>query len=156
MKWQEMGDEMLMDVAQITTSAPETESVVGIIQWHGELLAGPLYQPNTFPLTPHHGETPVEVGAVSILPDPATAPVGHWRPIDLKVWPKKNGIPTTEDMPIMYLVILKHARGEGLAFPSRQERGGRVRWSGNPSVIDRVKWALVKVGIIRADEIGAA
>ncbi len=44
MTWQEMGDEMLMDVAQITTSAPETDAVIGIIQWQNKLLAGPLYQ----------------------------------------------------------------------------------------------------------------
>lgn len=154
--WAEMSEQIVMDLAQITSASPETESVIGIIQWQGKLLAGPVYQPNIFPLKVQDGETPVNIVGITILPDPAAAQDGHWHPIDLKVTPKKNGIPTTEDTPVMYLVVQKQARGEGLAFPSRCDSGGRVQWSGNPEVIDHVKWALVKAGIVRADRVGTA
>src|SRR5258706_5056427 len=83
-------------------------------------------KPNTLPLALHDGETPVEVTGVSIVPDPAMAPGGHWRLIELNVTPKKNGIPTSRDTPVIYLVVLKHAGGEGLAFPSRYARSGLV------------------------------
>ena len=148
MSWQEMSDEIAIDVAQITLASPETEYIIGIIQWQGQLRAGPVYQPNIFPLEFHDRGTPVNVGGVSILPEPATAAKGHWRPIELKATPKENGIATKADMPVMYLVALKQAGGAGVAFPSRFDSSGRVRWSGNPEVIDEVRRALVKAGIL--------
>jgi hypothetical protein len=153
MTWQEMSDEIVMDVAQITLASAETEYVIAVIQWQGQLLAAPVYQPNIFPLEFHDRGTPVNVNGIAILPPPATAPQDrHWRPIELKVTPKKNGSPTTEDTPVMYLVCLKKAGGAGVALPSRCDAGWRVQWSANPEVIDHVREALVKSGIlIRAD-----
>jgi hypothetical protein len=68
----------------------------------------------------------------------------------MKVVPKKAGVPTTEDAPLMYFSVLKGAGGDGVAFPARYESSGRVQWSGNPDVIDSVKETLVKTGILRA------
>jgi hypothetical protein len=148
MTWQEMSDEIATDVVQITIASPDIEYVVGVIQWQNKLLAGPVFQPNIFPLNLRDGETPVHVNGIAILPAPATAPDGHWRPIELKVTPKKNGSPTTEDTPVMYLVARKQAGGTGVVFPSRFYSSGRVQWSGNPEVIDEVRRALVKAGIL--------
>jgi hypothetical protein len=149
MTWQAMSSEIVMDVAQITLASAETEYVIAVIQWQGKLLAAPVYQPNIFPLEFHDRGTPVNVGGVSILPEPATAPQDrHWRPIDLKATPKENGIATKADTPVMYLVALKQAGGAGVAFPSRFDSSGRVQWSGNPEVIDEVRRALVKAGIL--------
>ena len=149
MAWQEMSDEIAMDVVQITIASPETEYVIGIIQWQSQLLAAPVYQPNIFPLEFHDGGTPVNVNGIAILPPPANPPQDrHWRPIELTLTPKKNGSPTTEDTPVMYLAALKQAGGAGVAFPSRFDSSGRVQWSGNPEVIDGVREALVKAGIL--------
>jgi hypothetical protein len=144
-----MSSEIVLDVAQITIASPETEYVIGIIQWQGKLLAAPVYQPNILPLEFHDGGTPVNVGGVSILPPPANAPQDrHWRPIELTLTPKKNGIATTENMPLMYFSVLKQGDA-GVALPSRLDgSGGRVRWSGNSEVIDEVRRALVKAGIL--------
>src|SRR5205807_2516783 len=46
MTWQEITTEMVSDVAQITSASPETESVIGIIQWQAKILAGLIFQPN--------------------------------------------------------------------------------------------------------------
>ena len=148
MTWQEMSSEIVLDVAQITIASPETEYVIGIIQWQGKLLAAPVYQPNILPLEFHDGGTPVNVGGVSILPPPANAPQDrHWRPIELTLTPKKNGIATTKNMPLMYFSVLKQGDA-GVALPSRCDAGGRVQWSANPEVIDGVREALVKAGIL--------
>jgi hypothetical protein len=118
-------------------------------------VAGPVYQPNIFSVKVNDSETLADVGGMSILPDPETAPLGHWRPVDLKLTPKINGIATTEDMPVLYLVGLKPPRAEGVAFASRYG-SGVVQWSGNPDVINHVRSALVKIGNLRADRTGMA
>jgi len=160
MTWQEITTEIVSDVAQITSASPETESVIGIIQWQAKILAGLIFQPNIPSLTfqdghtPQDGHTAVNVVGLSILPDPTTAPE-HWRRTDLNAVPKKNGVPTAESAPLMYLVCLRRNAGHGVAFPARFT-GGHIQWTGNPDVIDQVISALVKAGIFRANPTGLA
>jgi hypothetical protein len=97
MTWQEITTEIVSDVAQITSASPETESVIGTIQWQAKILAGLIFQQNIPSLTFQDGHTPqdghsaVNVVGLSILPDPTTAPE-HWRRTDLNAVPKKNGV----------------------------------------------------------------
>jgi hypothetical protein len=123
MTWQEMSDEILADVAQIMSASSTTEYVVGVMQWRSKTVAGPVYQPNILPVKVHDGETPADVSGVSILPDPDTVRCGHWRPVNLKLTPKINGIATSEDVPALYLVGLKPPGAQGVAFPSRYGGG---------------------------------
>lgn len=152
MTWQEITTKIVSDVAQITSASPETESVIGVIQWQAKILAGLIFQANIPSLTFQEGRTPVNLVGVGILPDPTTAPE-HWRRTDLNAVPTKNGVPMAESAPLMYLVCLRRNAAHGVAFPARFT-GGHIQWTGNPDVIDQVISALVKAGILRANPPG--
>lgn len=144
MNWKELTHEILLDVAKFVSATPDTEYIVGIIQWNGKFVAAPVYQPSPFELV---GDAAVTTG-MSVMPQP---PDG-WKPVKLMQAmpvPKKNGVPDAGNMPILY--FLMKPDGAGLGIPSRFGNG-KIAWSHNEKIIDYIGTELALIGIVTLAE----
>jgi hypothetical protein len=137
-KWESIIEEILSDTEKFLAASPEIKFAVGIIQWNGKLVARSVYQPSPVQLE-GNGET----RGMMILPEP---PNGWDTVRDLNIVPKLNGVPSKEDMPIMYLVMQGNANG--LCIPARFGKG-RVSWSASEDVIEQVEAALTIAGTLQ-------
>jgi len=140
-----LNEEIISDLMQIQTAiGADIDGVVAIIHHDGGLIAGSVLQDalkSGFAL--HDGLVPVDKGYISILPDPASGSP-HWKSIP----PEELSIPLFPpegDQPGAYLVICPDGR-HALALAGRRD-GGRVGWSGNSVLIDRVTRLLADVGV---------
>lgn len=142
--WKELTDEIMSDLAQLVIATPDIKYIVGIVQWNGKLVARPIYQPNPFELVGDGGTTT----GMSVMPEPPN----DWKPVKPQAVPvpKKNGVPSAENMPILY--FLMKPDGAGLGIPSRFGNG-RIGWSHNEELIDYIGAELALVGTVTLGEV---
>ena len=141
--WQQMKQEIISDLCQIINAMPTAEYIVAMIQWRAKSLAGIVYQPAPFTVIAGSGIA----RGMSVIPVPGDIP-DHWVPIELPVFPARNGVRLTDDMPVFYFVHLRGNGGNGLVIPGRHDKTGRIQWSGNDVIIDEMAVTLAVAGIM--------
>jgi hypothetical protein len=141
--WQHIRQEIISDLCQIIDGMPVTEYVVAMVQWRGRQLAGIVYEPCPIQIV---GPSGVARG-VSVIPSPEKV-ADHWFPVELPVFPARNGVRLTDDMPVFYFTHVRGNGGNGLVIAARHDKTGRIQWSGNEAIIDEVAVMLAAAGVI--------
>lgn len=141
MNWKEITDEIMADLAKLVGATPDIKYIVAIIQWNGKIVSRPIYQPS--PIEIVDGEDGRTDG-MSVMPQP---PDG-WKPINLPVKPRANGVHTDENMPIFYFLMRHGAGGSGLGIASRFNKDGKIGWSHSEEWIDYIGAELALVGSV--------
>src|ERR1700722_11587600 len=118
MNWKELTDEIMADLAKLVGTTPDIEYIVGIVQWNGKIVSRVIYQPSPAGLVG-------DATGMSVMGEPPNG----WKPLNLPVKPRVNGVHSNENMPIFYFLMRHGANGSGLGIPSRFNGEGKIGWS---------------------------
>jgi hypothetical protein len=141
LKWEQMQEELAMDVVEILDRQPATDYIVGVIQWRANSLAAVMYEACSVRLVPE-----CAANLANVIPDPDKNQ-DRWQAVNRRLV-DINGVPIPGNFPAFYFVKTR-AGGEGVAFPRRASKDQRVRWSTQDDLIDHVAHCLVGAGLLR-------
>jgi hypothetical protein len=151
-RFEELRNELLGDLTQlIATVQTDIMGITVIIHYSGTLMASlAVHDSLRSGLQFHDGEEPAGITYMGILEDPSLCP-SRWKQIPGdRLRARSNW--KEEMFPVGYFVLLNDGR-TALALPGRMD-GGKIGWSGNEELIDKVAAILSDIGILHTKTCG--